>query len=654
MQIARKTRQYTIALLIAALMLAQFGCLGETVSALDYSLESDLYSEQTGSTPEQTSAPERDATPTSATPAPERTPTPVPAQSSAAETTSPELSDSDATPQPSQTPQTHRLTIFVQDQTATGLAGARVSLYQDESLLFSGMTGIDGLVSWLLPPGHTYRVTAALSGYLPGDGSAFEMVRDVSAKITLSLGEQTDAGAATPTPIPVPDGAPGKVRIMAAAITIRQKQEGFALLDGVSAQTEFGQPVAVWVVDNGGFRADTAGTYQVIYGAFQEGKLITLTRTITVQGEETDPALQERAGAPSGSSAERYEILLAYRAAAGSELSERVAALNEAYRQKVDKVLAENAEARILAAVSAENDTDVSSSTKDVQQTLEAKVTNWPDVLATFLARYVASEDRPLDAELLRSIPLHQLDSVFWDMNQIEVFRLDGVANVLLNARSYEDMADAYGMSAKRKTFLYELMQPEFQRTFASITGSAAFEEAAEENLQALLSALPEDINIARKEVVETALSLVGKVSYVWGGKYNRLGWNEAWGDGDPLSEAQSAGAAHKKGLDCSGYVSWVFVNATGEAAAMRAIGNGSSMQWANSSAIGWDEGRPGDLAFYNVPGTEQFNHVGIIVAVGDDGNYLVAHCSSLQNGVVVTDGWSTGFRYIRRPVLFR
>ena len=53
------------------------------------------------------------------------------------------------------------------------------------------------------------------------------------------------------------------MRITADAVSIQPKQEGFSLLDGVSAQTEFGQPVAVWVVDNGGFHADAAGSAEV-------------------------------------------------------------------------------------------------------------------------------------------------------------------------------------------------------------------------------------------------------------------------------------------------------------------------------------------------------------------------------------------------------
>ena len=231
---------------------------------------------------------------------------------------------------------------------------------------------------------------------------------------------------------------------------------------------------------------------------------------------------------------------------------------------------------------------------------------------------------------------------------------MDGTANVLLSAKSYEDMADAYGLSAARRDFLYELMQPEFQRTFASMTGNDAFAETTPEGLEALVDTLPENINVDRKEVVETALSLVGKVSYVFGGKYNRLGWNNAWGNGNEAAEGDTVKVSKDFGLDCSGFVSWVFINATGDPGVLRAIGNGSSNQWAHSEAIGWDEGQPGDLVFLSAPGQLQYNHVGIIVSVDEDGSYLVAHCSSVQDGVVVTDGWSSGFRYLRRPIFFQ
>ncbi len=660
----KRILQCAVSLLSVFLLMMQIGCVGETVRALDYSLESKLYSVQQDVVPQDGSAsPTASADAQSATPTPAATldPTTVvsatPAPTDSAATTAPQGTGTE-TPLPSQTPEMHRLTVLAQDASAVALSGARVSLYQDGALLFSGVTGSDGSVSWMLPVGFRYRATASLSGYrvCDGDGNTYDLSQDALAKITLTQGESTgDGGTATPTPQPVPSAAPGKVTITANAITIEPKQEGFVLLDGVSAQTEFGQPVSVWVVDNGGFRVDTPGTYSVTYGAFQEGVLVTAKREITVDGAEENTAAPEEANAPTGSSKERYQVLVAYRDAVGDQLSQRISELNAEYQQKVQQALAENAEARILAPSSAENDTDeVTSTAKVVQPTADAKVTNWSDVLAIFLAQNVSDEANPLNVYQLSAISLDRLDSVFWDMNQIDTFRMDGTSNVLLSAKSYEDMADAYGMSAARRNFLYELMQPEFQRTFASMTGNDAFAETTPEGLDAMVDTLPQDININRKEVVETALSLVGKVSYVFGGKYNRLGWNNAWGNGDEAQDGEKVKVSKDFGLDCSGFVSWVFINSTGNPEVLRAIGNGSSNQWADSEAIGWDEGQPGDLVFLCAPGQQQYNHVGIIVSADDDGSYLVAHCSSVQDGVVVTDGWSSGFRYLRRPIFFQ
>ncbi len=671
-QSKKRMAQCAVSLLSVALLLTQVGCVGETVRALDYSLESKLYSIQQDVVPQDVSAtPEAatepaSATPT-ATPTPVSTPTPeptptivasiTPASTDASITPTPQNTNSTAeTPLPSQTPELHRLTVLVQDASAAALVGARVSLYQDGVLLYSGITGSDGRVSWTLPVGYQYRATASLSGYQvsDGDSNTYDLTQDVVAKLVLTQGGQTGEGTVTPTPLPVPDAAPGKVIITAEAVTIQPDQEGFSLLDGVSAKTEFGQPVAVWVVENGGFRADTAGTYSVTYGAFEEGELVTATREVTVEGEVAETTAQDEPNAPTGSSKERYDILLAYRKVVGDQLSERIAALTAEYRQKVQQAMAENEEARILAPTETENDTDeVTSTAKNVQPTQEIKVTNWSDVLAIFLAQNVSDEENPLNVAQLSAIPLDRLDGVFWDMNQIDTFRMDGTSNVLLNAKSYEDMADEYNLSAKRRDFLYELMQPEFQRTFASMTGNAAFSDDSQESLDALVDTLPQDIAVDRKQVVETAVSLVGKVSYVFGGKYNKLGWNNAWGNANEEQNDEKIKISKDFGLDCSGFVSWVFINATGDTAALRAIGNGSSNQWSHSEAIGWDEGRPGDLAFLCAPGAQQYNHVGIIVSVDEDGSYLVAHCSSVQDGVVVTDGWSSGFRYLRRPVFF-
>ena len=653
-----------ISIIILLMLVVLVGCANQTVRALDYSLENALYAveqgEQTdqpltentdGGTAENTPAPVEPTAP-DITPEPQETPSAEPTTTDA--TPTPGEGETEETPIPA-----YRYTITVKDESGAALSGARITLYQADALLYSDISGSDGSVSWMLAAGQSYYAHAELAGYrqIDNGSNVSELKQDKHSDIILAKSAEEAQGEATPTPLPVPSAAEGKVTITAVDVTIPQGDTSFSLKDGVSAKTEFGVVVPVWVVNGGGFNADKSGSYTVVYGALENGTLITTKRIVTVEGEELETTNEAAVAAPSGSSKERYDILVAYRNAISTQLGKKISDITTEYQKKIADATAENSEARILAEATAENDTDEMPTTaKDVRQVTDATVSNWPDVLATFLAQYVANEDRPLDVDQLLAISLDKLDGVFWDMNQIEAYRLDGQTNVLLTAKTYEDMANAYHLSDKRKSFLYELMQPEFQRTFASLTGNTAFDGTSESDLEQVLATLPEGVTLGRKQVIEKALSLVGKVKYVWGGKYNCLGWSSAWGDVSDETAQKIGSVTSKsaiKGMDCSGFVSWAFINAAGDPAALSAIGNGTNNQWKRTTPIGWDEGRPGDLAFFNVPGERQINHVGIIVSVDADGSYLVVHCSSKQHGVVVTDGWSTGFRYIRRPAIF-
>jgi hypothetical protein len=59
-----------------------------------------------------------------------------------------------------------------------------------------------------------------------------------------------------------------------------------------------------------------------------------------------------------------------------------------------------------------------------------------------------------------------------------------------------------------------------------------------------------------------------------------------------------------------------------------------------------------GDLAFLAPPGTRKVNHIGIVVGRNDDGQILVAHCSSGANNVSIATAESVGFQYYRRPAV--
>ena len=160
----------------------------------------------------------------------------------------------------------------------------------------------------------------------------------------------------------------------------------------------------------------------------------------------------------------------------------------------------------------------------------------------------------------------------------------------------------------------------------------------------ALLRDLPEDLSPEREAMVRTACSLVGKVNYFWGGKSLVIGWDARWGELRQVTAAGSSttGTYRPYGLDCSGFVDWVFYNATGGQYII-GHGGGASAQHSYCTPISWDDALTGDLVFY--PGD---SHVGIVGGRDENGNLLVIHCASGYNNVVITG--KKGFTSIGRP----
>ena len=153
-----------------------------------------------------------------------------------------------------------------------------------------------------------------------------------------------------------------------------------------------------------------------------------------------------------------------------------------------------------------------------------------------------------------------------------------------------------------------------------------------------------QNCNETRKHILSTALSLVGKVPYFWGGKSD-AGWNDEWNTPKVVTATGSSatGTILPYGLDCSGYTDWVFKTALGVS-----IKAGSWNQWDNSYAITEAELLPGDLGFMAVPGTVPVNHVLIYAGENEDGAHMWVHCTS-GSGVVLNS--PDYVSYYRRPI---
>ena len=256
------------------------------------------------------------------------------------------------------------------------------------------------------------------------------------------------------------------------------------------------------------------------------------------------------------------------------------------------------------------------------------------------------SEDYPL--EIPEPAPVSEDDSEHEPTPTPEPYL---IKTIYVTCLSYEDMLDGLNFSGDQLRVLEDMMSGDYAYLFASISGNIA--ELTAEEIAAIRANLPAGLSVSRENIVLTAYSLVGKVGYFWGGKSNVIGWDSRWGKSTLITSpgSPSTGTYRAFGLDCSGYVKWVFLNSGFPLDLLNeSFGSGSSTQWQYSVPVDSTTALPGDLAFRIVPGTG-VNHVGIVVGRDSDGGLLVAHCSSSRDGVVVT-AFSPTFRYLRRPVI--
>lgn len=151
--------------------------------------------------------------------------------------------------------------------------------------------------------------------------------------------------------------------------------------------------------------------------------------------------------------------------------------------------------------------------------------------------------------------------------------------------------------------------------------------------------------NATRKHILETALSLVGKVPYFWGGKSD-AGWNDNWNTPKLVTAAgsTSSGTIRPYGLDCSGFTDWVYKTALGIS-----LQSADGGQWENSYEITAAELQPGDLGFLMNEGGGGWNHVLMFAGYSEDGARMWVHSSSGSGVILNTPSYENSLA-LRRP----
>lgn len=307
-----------------------------------------------------------------------------------------------------------------------------------------------------------------------------------------------------------------------------------------------------------------------------------------------------------------------------------------------------------ISRIQTENPTDSVVIHREPDGGSDLTIRNWTDIIAVFAVKTAGADADAADVVTIDEERIDLIRQVFWDMNEVSWYvqtikhedDTETVLHITITSKKATEMPDIYHFSKSQREALTEVLKPEYAQMLAELVGTYGGEVSLDEaQIRAMLSAMPKDISERRKAVVEKAYSLLGKVNYFWGGKSSAIGWDSRWGTPTRVTApgSRSTGTIRPYGLDCSGFVDWVFNNSLGY---VIGHGGGAASQHGYCKPISWSEALPGDLVFY--PGD---SHVGIFVGKDESGNPLIIHCASSQNNVVLTG--LQGFTSIGRPDCF-
>lgn len=149
-----------------------------------------------------------------------------------------------------------------------------------------------------------------------------------------------------------------------------------------------------------------------------------------------------------------------------------------------------------------------------------------------------------------------------------------------------------------------------------------------QEQISSYLALLPAELSQKRRDIIHFALQSVGKVPYYWGGK--PYGPNYERNSFGTLIAPDTKGRI-LRGLDCSGWINWVYWSVTGQELA----GESTGTLIGCGRRINRGEMQPGDIMVRTGPDA----HVVMFLAWAANGNMIVVHeTGGVTNNVVVSE----------------
>jgi hypothetical protein len=215
------------------------------------------------------------------------------------------------------------------------------------------------------------------------------------------------------------------------------------------------------------------------------------------------------------------------------------------------------------------------------------------------------------------------------------LFSLDAVG------REINDSIKWPGWSSETKEYAVNLADQNWAEAYgltlnpAFITNPLSYEE-----IRDYMNRLPETLSQNRTKLIYYALSSVGRVPYYWGGKPASSGYES--NDFGALAAPDEKGRT-LKGLDCSGWISWIYWSAIQKRLSSESTGGLASL----GTPIKREELQPGDIILK----TGDEGHVVMFLCWESDGDMTVIHESSaLVDNVTVTK-MSANWPYVRKLI---
>ena len=205
--------------------------------------------------------------------------------------------------------------------------------------------------------------------------------------------------------------------------------------------------------------------------------------------------------------------------------------------------------------------TEIEDSKTHDRIVMEGEQADWSLVLSLFSVKVAGVDDETVqDVVVIDDGKKEKLKEVFWDMHTITTRTetegsgddAETILYITINTKTKDEMISEYGFTGKQKEALETLL--ENADGFIGATQSLAISDATAKEV---IDNLPESLSEERKTVVKKACSLVGKLTYFWGGKSAAIGWDPEWGKMKLVTAegSRSTGCMRPFGLDCSGFV---------------------------------------------------------------------------------------------------